>query len=118
MIIYHQPSHFNTINHPFTMHYTSILAFLALSAIHAVHAQEFDGNDVPSQCRSVCDSMVAAALDCDNRADGDREELDCICAAPNASSQLPLCEACVRAAQNPEPDDDSDNGMLDEVLPF
>lgn len=96
------------------MHYTSILAFLALSAIHAVRAQEFDGNDVPSQCRSVCDSMIAAARDCDNRFDGDREEVDCICAAPNASSQLLLCEACVRAAQNPEPDDDSDNGMLDK----
>lgn len=95
------------------MHYTKTLAFLALAAASLVRAQEFDGNDVPSQCRSVCESMIAAARNCDNTADGDREEVDCVCAAPNASTQLPLCEACVRAAQNPEPDDDSDNGMRD-----
>jgi len=93
------------------MHHASALALLALSAFSTVRAQEFDGNDVPSQCRSICESMISAARDCDNRFDGDREEVDCICAAPNASSQLPLCEACVRAAQDLSPGDDSDNGM-------
>lgn len=83
-------------------------SFLALAlAIGAVTAQEFDNNDVPQQCRSVCQAMVDAARTCDNTNDGDRQEVDCICNTNGASTQLPECAACIRQFDD---DDDDQNG--------
>ena len=59
------------------MHYKTTLVLLSLAS--SIFAQEFDNNDVPSQCRSVCQAMVDAARTCDNTVDGDREEANCIC---------------------------------------
>lgn len=89
------------------MQYKNSLIFLGLAAIGAVTAQEFDNNDVPSQCRSVCQSMVDAARTCDNNFDGDRQEVDCICNTNGASTQLPECAACIRQFSD---DDDDQNG--------
>lgn len=91
------------------MQYKNSLVFLGLAAISAVTAQEFDNNDVPSQCRSVCQSMVDAARTCDNTNSGDRQEVDCICNTNGASTQLPECAACIRQFSD---DDDDQNGEL------
>lgn len=90
------------------MQYRNSLLLLGLSAISAVMAQEFDNNDVPGECRSVCQSMVDAARNCDNTVNGgDRQEVDCICNTNGASTQLPECAACIRQFTN---DDDDQNG--------
>lgn len=79
------------------------------AAFTAVQAQEFDNNDVPQQCRSVCQSMVDAARTCDQTNDGDRQEVDCICNTEGASTALPECAACVRLFDSDNDDDDDDN---------
>lgn len=88
---------------------------LGLSLLSAVKAQEFDNNDVPQQCRSVCQAMVDAARTCDRNFDGDRQEVDCICNTENASTALPECAACIRQFDSDDDDDDDDddeNGWL------
>jgi len=89
------------------MQYKNSLLFVGLVAIGAVTAQEFDNNDVPSQCRTICQSMVDAARTCDQNFDGDREEVDCICSTNGASTQLPECAACIRQFDD---SDDDQNG--------
>lgn len=91
------------------MQYKNALLFVGLAAIGAVKAQEFDNEDVPQQCRSVCQSMVDAARTCDNNFDGDREEVDCICNTEGASTQLPECAACIRQFDIDNDDDDNDS---------
>jgi hypothetical protein len=89
------------------MQYKNALLFLGLAALNAITAQEFDNNDVPSQCRSVCQAMVDAARTCDNTVDGDREEVNCVCNTSGASTQLPECAACIRQFDD---SDDRQNG--------
>lgn len=91
------------------MQYKNAFILLGLTALAAVQAQEFDNNDVPQQCRSVCQAMVDAARTCDQNQDGDRQEVDCICNAEGASTQLPECAACVRQFDNDGDNDDDDN---------
>lgn len=95
------------------MQYKNALVLLGLTALAAVQAQEFDGNDVPQQCRSICQAMVDAARTCDQTNDGDRQEVDCICNTEGASTQLPECAACIRQfdTDDDDGDDDNDNGM-------
>ena len=89
------------------MLYKTPLLLLVLAG--SIFAQEFDNNDVPSQCRSVCQSMVYAARTCDQNFDGDRQEVDCICNTQGASTQLPECAACVRQFDPDRDDDDADD---------
>lgn len=89
------------------MHYKTPLLLLTSLASLAL-TQEFDNNDIPSQCRSVCQSMVDAARTCDRNFDGDRQEVDCICNSENARTQLPACAACVRQFDTDNDDDDDD----------
>merc|ERR1712080_236712 len=98
------------------MHYKSTLIFVGLAALSVVKAQEFDNNDVPMQCRSVCQAMVDAARNCDNTNSGDRQEVDCICNTQGASTQLPECAACVRQYDTDDDDDDNDENDVDEVM--
>jgi hypothetical protein len=95
------------------MHYKTPVLLLSLAS--TVFAQEFDNNDVPPQCRSVCQSMVDAARTCDQNFDGDRQEVDCICNTQGASTQLPECAACVRQF-DPDRDGDDNNDQDGEWL--
>jgi len=101
------------------MQYKTSLLLVGLAALSSttVLAQEFDNNDVPQQCRSVCQAMVDAARTCDNQNDGDRQEVDCICNTEGASTQLPECAACVRQydSDNDDDDDNDQNGKRDEL---
>merc|ERR1712080_615345 len=99
-----------------TMHYKNTLLFVGLAALSVVKAQEFDNNDVPMQCRSVCQAMVDAARNCDNTNSGDPQEVDCICNTQGASTQLPECAACVRQYDTDDDDDDDDENDVDEVM--
>ena len=94
------------------MQYKNSLLFIGLVAIGAVAAQEFDNNDVPNQCRTVCQAMVDAARTCDQTNSGDRQEVDCICNTNGASTQLPECAACIRQfdTDNDDDDDNDQNG--------
>jgi hypothetical protein len=89
------------------MHYKTPLLLLSLAS--SIFAQEFDNNDVPSQCRSVCQAMVDAARTCDQNFDGDRQEVDCICNTQGASTQLPECAACVRQFDTDRDGDDAND---------
>lgn len=101
------------------MQYKTSILLIGLAALSssAVLAQEFDNNDVPQQCRSVCQAMVDAARTCDNNFDGDRQEVDCICNTEGASTQLPECAACVRQFDTDIDEDDRDEqNDVDEVM--
>lgn len=88
--------------------------FLAIALSAAGLAQEIDNNDVPNQCRAVCASMVSLAAQCDRQhPDNDAQELNCICSASGANTQLPLCEACV--AQFDDDTDDENSSRDNDV---
>jgi hypothetical protein len=88
-----------------TMLAKNMFLVFALSAIGL--AQDVDDNDVPQQCRSVCASVVTLSNTCDRQNnDNDAGYLNCVCTSQDASSQIPLCEACVAANDN----DGRDNG--------
>jgi len=46
------------------MHFQKLAIVFALSAIGL--AQDVDRDDVPQQCRQVCDSVTRLTRDCDN----------------------------------------------------
>ncbi|KAF2721255.1 hypothetical protein K431DRAFT_75389 [Polychaeton citri CBS 116435] len=75
-----------------------------------VHAQDIDNNDVPTQCRSLCDPVVQLTQQCDSQNnDDDSGYINCVCNGQNASSIVPTCEACVAVY------DESDNDVYDIV---
>ncbi|KAF2251133.1 hypothetical protein BU26DRAFT_276623 [Trematosphaeria pertusa] len=84
-----------------------VLAF-TLAAIGL--AQDVDSNDVPNQCQAVCASVVSLTSSCDQQND-DRAELDCVCQASGADTQVPLCAACVSQYDS----DGNDNDVNDIV---
>ncbi|KAF2687002.1 hypothetical protein K458DRAFT_266953, partial [Lentithecium fluviatile CBS 122367] len=84
-----------------------ILLAFALSAVGI--AQDIDNNDVPNECRAVCASIVSLTAQCDQQFNDDAQELNCICSASGANTQLPLCEACVSQFDS----DNSDNDVND-----
>lgn len=91
------------------MHYSKTIPALCLAFATLGYTQDVDSDDIPSQCRSVCDPIVSLTERCDreDNGDGDRR-LNCVCTGPDASSQIPLCAACY--AQY-DPNDGNDNGM-------
>jgi hypothetical protein len=84
------------------------ISFLALGSIF-VTAQDIDNNDVPSECRSVCASVVSLTTTCDAQNDDDDSGyINCVCSGPNATTEIPACEACVA---NYDTNDGHDNGI-------
>ncbi|KAL1799630.1 hypothetical protein ACET3X_003667 [Alternaria dauci] len=75
------------------MHFQKLAIVFALSAIGL--AQDVDNDDIPTQCRDVCASVVTLTRDCDNRNNDDLAERQCVCSAQNANTIIPLCAACV-----------------------
>lgn len=85
------------------MQFKTLAILSALGAIGST--QDIDNNDVPSVCRSVCQSTVDITTRCDTQNDDDDSGyLNCVCSASNASSFVPECEACIAA------NDEADNG--------
>lgn len=87
---------------------SALLPLLPFFLTATVYAQEVENEDVPSQCRAVCANTLAISDRC-NSGDDD-VELNCICSANNASSDIPNCEACVAQF------DESDNSKSHHVL--
>ncbi|EON66533.1 hypothetical protein W97_05778 [Coniosporium apollinis CBS 100218] len=85
-------------------------AILVLTALTVrIAAQDVDYNDLPSQCQSVCAPVVELTQRCDQQhSSDDAGQLNCVCAANNATAVIPVCEACY-AMFDP---DGHDNGKL------
>ncbi|KAK3065340.1 hypothetical protein LTS18_014184 [Coniosporium uncinatum] len=76
----------------------------------AVTAQDIDDNDVPNQCRSVCQPVTLLTQQCDAQNDDDSNGyINCVCNFPDASNLVPICEACVASLE------DHDNDVNDIV---
>lgn len=74
---------------------------------------DVEADEVPKQCKQVCDSIVQRSEQCDKDTHDDHAEKECMCKLKNASTVVPQCEACV-AKYHSEVSDDSDphdNGM-------
>lgn len=80
-----------------------VFSGLLLAAI--VVASNID--DVPQQCHDVCAPVVSLASSCEDRSDDDDDdELNCICNGSDASTNIPMCDACITNYGN----DGRDNG--------
>ncbi|THC96743.1 hypothetical protein EYZ11_003801 [Aspergillus tanneri] len=86
------------------------LCALVLGSV--VAAVDVDINDVPSQCRQICDPVASLTASCDRKNQDDTQELDCICKDSKAPTSIPLCEACI--AQNSR--DGHDNELPEPQL--
>ncbi|KAL1624709.1 hypothetical protein SLS56_007685 [Neofusicoccum ribis] len=88
-------------------------ALALLSALAVIgSAQDIDNNDVPTVCRSLCQSTIDLTTQCDRQNDDDDSGyINCVCSASNASSFVPACEACVAA--NDEADNEADKRAVD-----
>ncbi|KAJ9144515.1 hypothetical protein NKR23_g5927 [Pleurostoma richardsiae] len=76
-------------------------------------AQDIDSNDVPRECRSVCDPVTRLTRTCDRQNDDDDSGyINCVCSADNAQTAIPLCEACVAVYDT---NDGHDNDVNDLV---
>ncbi|KAA8651044.1 uncharacterized protein ATNIH1004_003737 [Aspergillus tanneri] len=84
------------------------LCALVLGSV--VAAVDVDINDVPSQCRQICDPVASLTASCDRKNQDDTQELDCICKDSKAPTSIPLCEACI--AQNSRDGHDNDANDL------
>ncbi|KAF9884938.1 hypothetical protein FE257_000929 [Aspergillus nanangensis] len=94
------------------VHQLLALSGLMLLSNVAIGAK-LDHDDVPDRCWNVCGSLVGKAKQCDSmHDDDDRAEIQCICDWNQASSIIPLCEACIADYRNQDggDDDDDDNG--------
>ncbi|KAE8344760.1 hypothetical protein BDV24DRAFT_9561 [Aspergillus arachidicola] len=93
---------------------------LALSGLmlmsNVAMGAELDHDDVPNRCWDVCGPVVGIAHKCDNMHDSDRAEMKCICDWKQATSLIPLCEACIaqyRSERNNRDHDDDDDDDRD-----
>lgn len=87
----------------------SLFLFSALALVASVLAQDIDSNDVPSQCKDACASVVSLTARCDNSThDDDSAEMKCVCNDPGASKNVPNCAACLDKYGK----DGKDNGMF------
>lgn len=68
---------------------------------------DLEADEVPKECKQVCDSVVQRSNQCDNETHDDRAEKECMCKLKDASSVIPRCEACV-AKYHSEVSDHSD----------
>ncbi|OQO03557.1 hypothetical protein B0A48_10221 [Cryoendolithus antarcticus] len=84
------------------------ISVLALATISAVLAQDVETDDIPQRCRNVCASVVSLSQGCDTNDNDDTARLNCICTNPSASTEIPLCNACLTEVEN-----DPDNNVAD-----
>ncbi|EMD85807.1 hypothetical protein COCC4DRAFT_34673 [Bipolaris maydis ATCC 48331] len=77
------------------MRYNIIAIAFALSAVGLADKLEFE--DVPRNCIDICTPVVTLTTGCDDRGpnDDDFAELQCICNAQNANTQIPNCADCI-----------------------
>nr|OQO28646.1 hypothetical protein B0A51_04856 [Rachicladosporium sp. CCFEE 5018] len=84
------------------------ISVLALATISAVLAQDVETDDIPQRCLSVCANVVSLSQGCDTTDNDDTARLNCICTNPTASTEIPLCNACLTEVEN-----DPDNNVAD-----
>ncbi|EOD52160.1 putative gpi anchored protein [Neofusicoccum parvum UCRNP2] len=97
------------------MQFKTIAALFTLAAVG--YTQDVDNNDIPTACRSVCQSVVQLTTDCDRRIDDDSVAYrNCICQAQNARNDVPNCAACVSANGGTDFDDDDDTTPENDVV--
>lgn len=93
-----------------------LFVLLGLVLVGNVALADLEQSDVPEPCYSACQSVVSASGRCDNETSDDNAEMQCMCDMDQASTQIPLCEACIAQyrADNPSGDEDDndphDNG--------
>ncbi|KAJ5098649.1 hypothetical protein N7532_005650 [Penicillium argentinense] len=75
-----------------------------------VVAGDIDANDLPSECKDVCASVVSLTSSCDKKTNNDdTAELDCICKDPRAAKSLPECDACITKYSKDGRDNDAND---------
>jgi hypothetical protein len=79
------------------MHAKQLLALGGLVLVSNVAiAAKLEHDDVPDHCWAACGPVVGISERCDHQHDDDDSaELQCICNWGPASSQIPLCAACI-----------------------
>lgn len=99
-----------------SMHARQLFVLFGLILVGNVALADLEQSDVPEPCNSACQSVVSASGRCDNETSDDSAEMQCMCDMDQASTQIPLCEACIAQyrADNPSGDEDDndphDNG--------
>ncbi|KAJ5621087.1 hypothetical protein N7510_005071 [Penicillium lagena] len=90
------------------MHAKQLLALGGLVlASNVVIAAKLEHDDVPNHCWPACGPVVGISESCDHQHDNDDSaELQCICNWGPASTQIPLCAACITQYGH---DDDHDH---------
>jgi hypothetical protein len=88
-----------------------LFVLISLVLVGNVALADLDRSDVPEPCNWVCQSVVSASERCDNQTSDDSAEMQCMCDMDQASTQIPLCEACIAQyrADNPSGDDGDDD---------
>ncbi|EHK98486.1 hypothetical protein M7I_5690 [Glarea lozoyensis 74030] len=88
------------------------ISLLALLSGYAA-AQDIDDNDVPTECRAVCQVVTQLTQQCDTQNnDIDSGYINCVCSYNNAASLIPACEACIA---NYDTNDGHDNDVNDLI---
>lgn len=89
------------------------LASLALLGNAVGTLADLEADEVPQQCRQICQSIVQRSQECDRNTHDDHAEKECMCKLNNASTVIPQCEACVAKYHNEVSDhsEPHDNGM-------
>lgn len=95
------------------------LSILALLGNVVDTLADLESNEVPKQCKQVCDSVVQRSQKCDNDTHDDHSEKECMCKLKDASTVVPQCEACVAKyhSEVSNHSDPHDNGMRNPI-PF
>ncbi|KXT01892.1 hypothetical protein AC578_2170 [Pseudocercospora eumusae] len=105
--------------------YNSKIIFAVLAAaIAVVRSEDLEPNDVPPECRSICQPAIDLENSCDRQFDdddndnnnSDQQYRDCVCKAQNANQALSACQNCVVQYPNyfidADDNDTDDNGMF------
>uniref|UniRef100_A0A2D3V9L8 Extracellular membrane protein CFEM domain-containing protein n=1 Tax=Ramularia collo-cygni TaxID=112498 RepID=A0A2D3V9L8_9PEZI len=85
---------------------------LALAAASFVAAQEIERNDIPQECRSICEPVIDISRRCNF--DNDQRERDCICDVANNAS-FATCNECTLRYPQFFVDTDNDNDDINDV---
>ncbi|KXT01893.1 hypothetical protein AC578_2170 [Pseudocercospora eumusae] len=108
--------------------YNSKIIFAVLAAaIAVVRSEDLEPNDVPPECRSICQPAIDLENSCDRQFDdddndnnnSDQQYRDCVCKAQNANQALSACQNCVVQYPNyfiDADDNDTDDNDIEEWL--
>ncbi|KAI5364939.1 hypothetical protein Slin15195_G044770 [Septoria linicola] len=104
------------------MHNKNLILACLATAICAVSGQGLSNDDIPPECRSICQPVVDTERRCDNQFDDDGDDnvnqpgvpsnqqyRDCVCQDQNASQALAQCNECTARYPNFFIDNDNDN---------